>query len=141
MKISENWLMCLVFTTSQVSSALGSKHYKHSLWLQIWSQEYSKAESTAIEWFKCKFGENIRKLSDATGFWHTTSLQVGSGRDSIHLKHSDGLKYDVRDKTVVSKSWKGLLYGLKCKLGPKCSENIWKLANAPSFYNTMQALR
>ena len=65
-------------------------------------------ELEAIEWFKCKlglkFGENIRKLSDAPGFWHTTSPQVGSGRDSKPLNHSDGLKYDGRDKTVVSKS-------------------------------------
>ena len=79
----------------QVGSALGSKHYKQFLWLQIWSQEYSKAESTAIEWFKCKlglkFGENIRRLSEAPGFWHTTSPQVGSGRGSKPLKHSGGL--------------------------------------------------
>ena len=26
--------------------------------------------------------------------------------------------------------------GLKCKLGPKCGENIQNLADAPSFYDT-----
>ena len=68
---------------------------------------------------------------------NSTSPQIGSGRDSKPLKHSGGLKCDGRDKTVVSKSWKMvILHGLKCKLGPKCSENIWKLANAPRFYNT-----
>ena len=50
------------------------------------SQEYSKAESTAIAWFKCKlglnFGENIRKFSDPPGFCHTTIPQVESGRGS-----------------------------------------------------------
>ena len=53
-----------------------------------------------IEWFKCKlglkFGENIQKLADAPGFWHTASPQVGSGRGSKPSKQSGGLN------TIVS---------------------------------------
>ena len=29
------------------------------------------------------------------------------------------------------------LHSFKCKLGPKCGENIQKLADVPSFYHTM----
>ena len=39
------------------------------------------------------------KLADATSFCHAASLQVGSGRCSKPLKHSDGFKYMIIDIT------------------------------------------
>ena len=62
-----------------------------------------------------KFGENIRKLADAPGFWHTIRPQVGSAiyRGSKPSKHPDGLNTIVDTTQKYLKTEKWLLYGLK----------------------------
>ena len=67
--------------------------------------QYSKGKDNGL---KCKLGpqcgENIKKLTDAPSFCHTTRLQVGSGWASKPPKHSYGFNYDLRHITGVLKS-------------------------------------
>ena len=63
----------------------------------------------------------------------TASPQVGASSGSKRSKHYYGCKYDLR---YITQSSTGNENGLKCKLGPKCGENIQNLADAPSFYDT-----
>ena len=72
-------------------------------------------------------------MADAPSFCHTASPQVWSSSRSKLSKHYYGWKYDLR---YITQSSTGNENGLKCKLGPKCGENIQNLADAPSFYDT-----
>ena len=74
-----------------------------------------------------------QKLGASANFWHTASPQVGSSSGSKLSKHYYGCKYDLR---YITQSSTGNKNGLKCKLGPKCGENIQNLADEPSFYDT-----
>ena len=104
------------------------------------TKEYPEAEETVLHIglkFKLLLGpkcaESIKKLADTPSFRHTASPQVGSSSGSKLSKHYYGCKYDLR---YITQSSTGNENGLKCKLGPKCGENIQNLADAPSFCHT-----
>ena len=59
-----------------------SKHYYGFAYDLRYITQYSTCKGNDL---KCKlgpqYGENIQKLADAPGFYHTARLQVGSGWD------------------------------------------------------------